>query len=131
MRATIKFIKCILFAIFSTLLFPSLAMADTYQLSAGWTDSTPTGPNYTPAYNVEYRINGGASVPTNDLTTPAFTATITAAPGQNVEVRVQNKNTQGPLLSAWSAWANATAPAGPTQPTDPSGVTVTITRIGP
>jgi hypothetical protein len=113
------------------LFIPALVFADTYTLSASWVDSTPTGPLYTPSYNLEYRINGGTATPISALTAPSYSTTITAAPTSSVEVRVQNKNTQGSLLSAWSGWILATAPAGPTLPSDPASVTLTVTRMGP
>jgi hypothetical protein len=131
MRSIIKFIKCILFAIFSTLLFPSLAMADTYSGDVTWQDNTPTGSQYTPTYNVEWRINGGAVTAASNLPAHSYNWSFSTAPGDTVEVRVQNKNSQGNLVSSWSPWVQALAPVPPTVPSDPSGISFTVSRTGP
>jgi hypothetical protein len=111
------------------LLLPFSAFADTYNLAVSWTDTTPTGAQYTPAYNVEYQIGAAAVVAASDQPSPSYSTQIIANPGDVVQVRVQNKNTQGPTLSAWSLWINATAQAAPTTPANPSGITFTLTRI--
>ena len=117
--------------LFLALLLPILAYADTYTGIVTWTDSTPLSAQYTPAYNVEWRINGGTSTAVSNLAAHSYNWSFTTAPGNTVEVRVQNKNTQGPLLSAWSPWVQALAPIPPTQPADPSGVSFTVSRTGP
>lgn len=111
------------------LLLPISAFADTYNLSVTWTDTTPTGPDYTPAYNIEYQIASNPVVAVSDQATPSYSTVITANPGDVVQVRVQNKNTNGSLISAWSNWINATAQNPPTVPENPSGITFTLTRI--
>ena len=113
------------------LLLPILAFADTYQITAGWTDPTPPGTAYTPLYDVEYKVAAGAAIPVNDLPSPSYSNTVTATPGQTIEIRVRNKNSQGGLVSAWSVWAVATAQAQPTQPLDPTAITFTVVRTGP
>ena len=112
-------------------MFANIAFADTYSGVVTWTDSTPTSAQYTPAYNVEWRINGGTSTAVSNLAAHSYNWSFTTAPGNTVEVRVQNKNTQGPLLSAWSPWVQALAPIPPTLPADPSGVSFTVSRTGP
>lgn len=117
------------FLIIISLLMPLSAMADLYTLSVSWIDTTPISAQYTAAYNVEYQIAANPVVAVSNQATPAYSTQITAAPNDIVKVRVQNKNTQGPVLSAWSVWVNATAQAAPTTPANPSGITFTLTRI--
>jgi hypothetical protein len=115
------------------LLAPTFVFADSYNLTANWSDPTVVSADYVPAYNVEYRIGANTGTapgtPVSNLPTPSWSGTITAAPGTKVEVRVQNKNTIGPLLSAWSPWVAVTAPYGSTPPLAPTGFTVTITHL--
>jgi len=117
--------------LFLALLLPVLAFADTYEGKVLWDDNTPQSTHYSPTYNVEWRINNGTPTTLNNLVASSYIWTFTTAPGDLVEVRVQNKNTQGPLLSAWSPWVQALAPIPPTQPADPSGVSFTVSRTGP
>jgi hypothetical protein len=105
------------------------ARADIYQLTAGWTDPTTYNPGDTPTYELRYRVAGGSETLVQGLTTPAATATATAAPGQPIEVAVRAVN--GTLLGAWSPWATATAAYPPTMPAEQTGLTITIIRTGP
>lgn len=109
---------------------PVVALADTYALTTGWTDPTPTGPNYTPTYGIEYQVAASPVVPIGNLTAPAWSGSITANPADVVRVRAQNRNTQGPLNSAWSSWVTATAASGPTQPSDPASVSISLMWTG-
>jgi hypothetical protein len=115
------------YLLLTILLIPILAFADQYTASVGWTDPTPPGPLYTPKYDVELTNGAQVAVVTSDLATPAFSTTITAAPGDTVKFRVRERNTQGPMVGNWSAFIIATAPTGPTVPGDPAGVSFTMT----
>ena len=116
--------------LFLLLCFPVLAFADTYSGDITWADATPTSAQYSPSYNVEWRVNGGVSTAASNLPTHSYNWAFTTAPGDTVEVRVQNKNTQGNLVSAWSPWVQALAPIPPTQPVEPSGISFTVSRTG-
>lgn len=110
------------------MLAASAAFADTYQLTVGWT--TPTwNPSDTPSYLAKYRVNGGAETLSPVLTSPSWTVSLTANPGDPVEVAAQNVN--GALISAWSGWITATAGYEPTVPPTPSGMTINLIRTGP
>lgn len=110
------------------LLVASVAFADTYQLTIGW--NTPTwNPSDTPSYMAKYRVNGGAETLSPNLTSPSWTVTVTANPGDPVEVAAQNVN--GALVSAWSGWVTATAGYAPTTPPTPAGMTINLIRTGP
>lgn len=116
-------IKKILLA--SALFLSSIsAWAVNYSVTANWTDPTVVnaGYTYTPAYNVEYRVNGGASTAVNLIGATTWAGTITANAGETIEVRVQAVNTAPTpdLVGAWSAWASATAPQPYTAPGTPS-----------
>ena len=126
--------------LFLTILLPAFAFADTYDATVSWTDPTPAYPaeNDAPTYRIEWRINGGASNQIYNLLPPAMpsdghTWQITANPGDNVEIRVQNHNanTDGPLSSNWSIWYSLTAGYPVTQPSDPTNVNYTLIRTGP
>lgn len=96
------------------------AQAATYGLQGSWTDPTvvQSGYIYTPNYDAEVRVNGGAATSINNLGVSAFTATVTASPGDTIEARVRAKNIapDPDLVGAWSPWAAATAPQLPTAP---------------
>ena len=117
--------------LFLALWLPIMAFADTYSGDVTWQDNTPISAQYTPSYNVEWRINGGAVTAASNLPAHSYNWSFSTNPGDTVEVRVQNKNTQGPLLSAWSPCVQALAPVPPTVPSDPSGVSFTVSRTGP
>lgn len=102
------------------------ALADTYTLSAACIDPTPPQGGYTPVYNFEHRVNGGASTAVNNQATCAMTAGVTATAGQSIEVRAQAYNTQGPIPGAWSNWVAATAPFAPVTPGQITTLTVTV-----
>jgi len=102
------------------------ALADTYQLTYGWTDATTYLPSDAPTYEARYRVSAGTAVPLPVTTTPAGTASVTAAPGAPIDLSVRNVN--GALASAWSGWVTATAPYPATQPGAPVGLTITVTR---
>jgi len=115
-----------LFAI--TAIFFSLnASAANYSVHATWSDPTPTGPDYTASYEVEWKVNGGTVTPINALTTTSATWSVTANTGDNIEARVRAVNTQGPINGAWTIWYSALAPGVPTTPLVPTGVVITIT----
>lgn len=104
-------------------------LADTYHVTFGWTDPTPYMTLDTPIYEAKYRINGGAEITLPSLATPGGAVTITANPGQPIELTGRQCNQS--LCSAWMAWATATAPHSATQPQQGVGLTITVTRIGP
>lgn len=103
--------------------------ADSYLVTFGWTDPTTYLPSDEPVYSAKYRVNGGAETVIPSLATPGGSVTVTAAPGQTIDVAAQNCNLS--LCSAWSAWVTATAPHAATQPQNPSAITITVTRTGP
>jgi len=110
------------------ILSASASFADTYQLTVGW--ATPTwNPSDTPSYSAKYRVNGGSETLSPSLTSPSWTTTVTANPGDPVEVAAQNVN--GALVSAWSGWGTATAGYQPTVPPVPGTLTITLIRTGP
>ena len=45
--------------LFLALWLPVLAFADTYTGDVTWQDTTPQSAQYSPSYNVEWRVNGG------------------------------------------------------------------------
>ena len=103
------------------------AYAATYAVSGSCTDPTPAGAEYTPRYDWEVRVNAGTVTPYNDLTACALAATVTANPTETIAIRVRNRNTQGPLIGAWTTWFTATAPNLPTPPAALTGVVITVT----
>lgn len=103
-----------------------IASANNYNVGLTWTDPTPTGANYSPTYNLEYRVNGGAVTAVNGLTSPAWSGTVAANPPDIIELRVQAVNTQGPLSGPWSTWASTTAIGCPTQPAGQMSLLITI-----
>lgn len=113
--------------LFVLLMLPVYALAATYSVSGTWTDPTPSGPGYSPQYDAEHRVNGGAVTPIGNLPTPNFSTAITANEGDTIEVRVRNRNQQNEAVSAWSSWFAATAPVVPVTPLDPTGVVITVT----
>lgn len=107
-------------------LLTGVALADTYQVTFGWTDPTTYIPSDVPRYEAKYRVGGGTETTLPALTTPGGTATVTANPGQPIDVAARNCNLT--LCSAWTEWVTATAPFPPTQPLSPTGLTITVTR---
>lgn len=110
-------------------LLAPFAWADTYQVSFGWTDPTTYLPSDTPTYEAKYRVAAGTETVLPSLATPGGSTTVTAAPGQPIEMSVRAIN-QG-LTSAWTAWVTATAPYPVTQPGGQTGLTITVVRTGP
>lgn len=111
----------------AALVLSSTAIADTYQLTVGW--NAPTwNPDDTPTYVAKYRVAGGAETVSPVLTSPSWTVSLTANPGDPVEVAAQNVN--GALISAWSGWITATAGYQPTVPPVPAGMTINLIRTG-
>jgi hypothetical protein len=104
----------------------SIASADTYQLTFGWTDPTSYLPSDEPVYEAKYRVAGGAEVVIADLGTPGGSATIVANPGEQIEVAAQACNLG--LCSGWTPWVSAAAGYPPTQPGTQTGLTITVTR---
>lgn len=115
----------------ATLLFAvsASALADTYQVTFGWTDPTTYLPSDTPVYSAKYRVNGGAETVIPGLATSGGSVTVTAAPGQAIDVAAQNCNLS--LCSPWSSWVTATAQYPATQPDAPANLTITVVRTGP
>lgn len=115
--------KKALFAAFA-MLFASQVWAATYSVTATWTDSTVVqhGYSYTPNYDIEYRVNAGAATAVNGLGATTWGGSVTANPGDTIEVRVRALNIapDPDLVGAWSAWANAIAPQPFQAPGTPS-----------
>lgn len=103
--------------------FASLAAAANYSVTATWTDPTvvQSGYTYTPNYDVEYRVNAGASTAASVGAT-TWAGTVVANPGDTIEVRVRALNIapDPDLIGSWSAWASATAPQPYQAPATPS-----------
>lgn len=98
--------------------FVAAAAVHNFDLVVNWTDTTPTGPDYTPAYDVEYHytVDGGApSTPVQayGLTTPSLSTVVSfdtgTAAADAIYVRARNVNVQGPIQGAWSPWVSAGA----------------------
>jgi hypothetical protein len=102
------------------------ASAANYNLSATWSDATPQN-NYTPTYDAEVRVAGGAATPIPGTAAKTLATTVVATPGDKIELRVRATNTIGPIVGPWSIWYAATAPVVPTTPLVPTGVVITIT----
>lgn len=107
----------------------SVALADIYQVTVGFTDGTTYIPSDAPTYAVKYRVNGGPETEISALPTPGTSVSVTAVPGQPIDVAAKASN-KG-LESAWSGWVTATAPHPATQPQTPTGITITVIRTGP
>lgn len=110
-------------------LTPFAALADTYQVTFGWTDPTPYLPSDAPTYLAKYRVDSGAETVLPILSTPGGSTTVTAVPGAPIDVSGQACNLT--LCSEWTAWATATAPHAATQPLPQSGFSITVIRTGP
>lgn len=114
-----KALLAVLLAVFAT-----SGLAANYSVTATWTDSTvvQSGYTYTPNYDVEYRVNGGAATAVNGLGATTWANTVIANPGETIEVRARAKNIAPatPLVGEWSAWASATAPTPYQAPGTPS-----------
>jgi hypothetical protein len=117
-----KLIGVILFSI------SAVALADTYQVNVGFTDGTTYLSGEVPSYLVKYRVNSGAETILAASPTTGRTFTVTATPGQPIDVAAQTCN--GALCSAYSAWVTATASFPPTTPQIPGSITITVTRTG-
>lgn len=110
-------------AVFAAALLAASSVASAATLVVQWTDPTPAGPAYVPAYSAEYRINGGAATPISGLTTPAVNTTITAVAGNTVEVRYRAVNVVVPAnplngnFTPWYVSAPAAAPSDQQAPT--------------
>lgn len=103
--------------------------ADTYQVTFGWTDPTTYLPSDAPVYEAKYRVNGGAETVIPGLTTPGGSTSITANPGNPIEMAGRECNIG--LCSTWTNWATATAPYAATQPQQGTGMAITVIRTGP
>jgi hypothetical protein len=122
--------RWMIFLVFSVLVAP--ALADTYQVTFGWTDTTVYRPEETKGYEAKYRIAGGAETTIPNLTVPGGSITMIANPGQSIEMANQNCSMiPTPLCSPWSGWVTATAPFGQTTPNVSTDMTITIIRTGP
>ena len=110
-------------SLLSVSLFAIALNVSAATLVVQWTDPTPTGPSYVPAYSAEYRINGGAVTPISGLAAPSISATIPAVAGNAVEVRYRAINTvvpANPLNGNFTAWypaAQAVVPGDQQAPT--------------
>ena len=105
------------------LLFATSVSASAATLVVQWTDPTPAGPAYVPAYSAEYRINGGAATPISGLATPAISATIPAVAGNTVEVRYRAVNVvvpANPLNGNFTPWYVAAPAAAPSDQQAPA-----------
>jgi hypothetical protein len=116
-------------AALTLLLASTVAAADVYQLTAGWTDPTAYNPSDQPSYELRYRVAGGAETIVPGLTNPAASLTLTAAPGAPIEVSVRARNLG--LDGPWSEWVTATAAYPVTLPAGQTGLTITVIRTGP
>lgn len=105
------------------------ALADTYQVTFGWSDPTTYLPSDAPVYEAKYRVAGGVETVVPGLATPGGSRTVTATPGQPIDVAARVCN-QG-LCSPWTGWVTATAPHPATQPQGQTGLTITVVRTGP
>ena len=119
---------------------PSLAFADSYQVTYGW--DTPTWiPSDTPSYDAKYRLGGEAAVDLPDTTVPGGSFNYTDAAGTVLEMCPQNKN--GALVTPSCAldqdgnpvdpndWITVGgSPYPPTVPPMPAGFSATIIRTG-
>lgn len=119
--------KRLLFVVLS--LFSMSAFADTYQVTFGWIDPTTYIPSDSPVYEAKYRVAGGAETTLPALPTPGGSTSVTANPGQTIEVTGRQCNQS--LCSPWMPWATATAPHPATQPQQGDGLTITVVRTGP
>lgn len=120
--------KAMIAAVVLMLVAP-FALADTYQVDVGFTDGTTYQSGEVPNYTVKHRVNGGSETVLPASPTTGRTFTLTATPGQPIDVAAQTCN--GTLCSAWSAWVTATAQFPPTTPQVPGSITITVTRTGP
>lgn len=123
-------LRFVLIATLTLLLaWTAVAVADQYSVTAGWTDPTAYNPGDAPTYELRYRVAGGAETVIPDLTSPAASFTVTADPGQPIEVQVRalNLGLEGPL----SEWVTATAGWPVTPPANQTGITITVIRTGP
>jgi len=119
--------KVALFSAMSLLALPVLA--DTYQVTFGWTDPTTYVASDAPVYTAKYRVAGGSEVTIPSLATPGGTFNATATPGQTIEVAMQACNIG--LCNSWTGWVTATAQHPPTQPQSLTGGVITVIRTGP
>jgi len=119
--------KVALFSAMSLLALPVLA--DTYQVTFGWTDPTTYIAGDAPVYSAKYRIAGGAETTISSLATPGGTFNATATPGQTIEVAMQACNIG--VCNSWTGWVTATAQHPPTQPQPLTGGVITVVRTGP
>ena len=116
-----KFVYGFIFALIS---FPVFAV--DYNVTANWVDPTSTGPDYTPQYDVAYRVNGGADTQVDDLSTPSWSGVITANASDNIEVRVRAENAQGPITGPWTTYTSAIAPTCLTVPAGQTGLNINV-----
>lgn len=105
------------------------AFGDTYQLTVSWTDPTVYNADDSPTYDMKYTVNAGPETVVTGLLAPSTTQTITATPGDPIDVAVRAENLG--LYSAWSPWVTATASFPATQPDAQTNVTITVIRTGP
>lgn len=106
------------------------ALADTYQVVAGFSDPTTYNPDdQAPTYTVKYRVAGGAETVLPASSTTGRTFSVTANPGDAIEVTGYTCN--GALCGPDSPWIAAAAGYQPTTPLAPGGWTITVTRTGP
>lgn len=116
-------------AMVAALLFSAPALADTYQVTFGWTDPTTYIPSDVPVYEAKYRIAGGAEVFIPGLSTAGGTFNAVATPGQTIEVALRACNLG--LCNDWTPYITATAMHAPTQPESLTGGVITVVRTGP
>jgi hypothetical protein len=85
-------------------LLPFVALADDWTVTGSWTDTTPTGPEYSPVYHAECRVNAVEVYSNVNLASPLFTTVLTYLPTDVLDCRVKNVNTLGDVHGPWSAW---------------------------
>jgi len=105
------------------------ALADTYQVVAGFSDPTTYQPDETPSYIVKYRVNNGAETVLASSPTTGRSFSLTANPGEPIDVAAQTCNDA--LCGGYTPWVTAAAGYPPTTPQVPTGLTITVTRTGP
>lgn len=108
------------------LLFSVAVFATDYDVTATWVDPTPTGPEYTPQYDLQYRVNGGADTTVEDLASPTWAGIVVANATDNIEVRVRAENAQGPISGPWTAYTSAGAPVCAVVPSGQTSLTVNV-----
>ena len=115
------------------LLVASVAHAEQYQVTFGWNDPTTYQTTDTPTYSAQWRLDSGVATVISGLPTPAGSFSLTASPGQSLEICPQNANgaLTTPDCSQAANWiAVGNTPTPPTTPLSPNGFSATIIYTG-